>query len=43
MTSQRVKRLEEAGIDVAAALERMMGSEELLDAAAYEAFCTEEG
>lgn len=31
MTSQRVKRLEEAGIDVVAALERMMGSEELLE------------
>ena len=31
MTSKRVKRLEEAGIDVASALERMMGSEELLE------------
>ena len=31
MTSQRRKQLEEAGIDVAAALERMMGSEELLE------------
>lgn len=31
MTSQRRKQLEEAGIDVASALERMMGSEELLE------------
>ena len=31
MTSQRVKQLEVAGIDVASALERMMGSEELLE------------
>ena len=31
MTSQRTKQLEEAGIDVTAALERMMGSEALLE------------
>ena len=31
MTSQRVKQLEVAGIDVASALERMMGSEALLE------------
>ena len=31
MTLQRVKQLEEAGIDVASAMERMMGNEVLLE------------